>query len=245
MPRLYALSGPDLGRSFAVQSGSVLGRAPECAAILRDASVSRRHARLVLEGGRWVLIDEGSRNGLWQGGEKKPRIELADLAEFKLGEVLLRFRDEPAGAPQVELEEPPPAPAPRAPAREELDEIVLEEAPEPARPAVSAPQRPLEPTVVALRPTLASQPPSPVRPASAQGFAQRSDRVLQYHKQADARGFLSSDLEQRPLWVRALVFVLVLAVFAGVVWLAFRATAFFKARVAGEPPVEETLEEPR
>ena len=50
MPRLYVLSGPDVGRSYAVDDGSVLGRARDCDVALRGASVSRHHARVERDG---------------------------------------------------------------------------------------------------------------------------------------------------------------------------------------------------
>ena len=44
-----------------------IGRAPSCDLVLRDDTVSRRHAELVREGGRWMLRDLRSTNGMWDG----------------------------------------------------------------------------------------------------------------------------------------------------------------------------------
>ena len=49
MPQIFVLSGPDVGRSFEVRSGDTIGRSPDCIVTLKDPSVSRNHARLVLE----------------------------------------------------------------------------------------------------------------------------------------------------------------------------------------------------
>jgi hypothetical protein len=41
----------------------ILGRSRECDCVLAEPSVSRRHAELRHDGGRWLLRDLGSRNG--------------------------------------------------------------------------------------------------------------------------------------------------------------------------------------
>ncbi len=96
LPRIYVLSGPELGRTFDVAAGATFGRAAECAVPLHDASVSRAHARLEHTATGWRVVDVGSRNGLFVGRERVPASDLADGDEFRLGEVLLRFRDERA-----------------------------------------------------------------------------------------------------------------------------------------------------
>jgi FHA domain/Domain of unknown function (DUF1707) len=56
-PRLPALSLPTGPRSV------TLGRSPGCDCVLADDTVSRRHALLRRQRGRWLLRDLGSRNG--------------------------------------------------------------------------------------------------------------------------------------------------------------------------------------
>jgi hypothetical protein len=71
-----------------------LGRSRDCDCVLAEPSVSRRHAELRREGGRWLLRDLGSRNGtrvngvrlldeaeVWPGD----RVSFGD-ASFRLGE---------------------------------------------------------------------------------------------------------------------------------------------------------------
>ncbi|MCK6446629.1 MAG: FHA domain-containing protein [Planctomycetes bacterium] len=260
--RLFVLSGADLGRSFALADGAVLGRSPECAVPLRDASISRMHAKVVARGESLWLVDQGSRNGLWSKTERVKELELADLSEFKVGDVLVRVRLELAAAvheadvdfdvaPRVRPTSTAPKPVPPAAARAELEleEIVLEEAPEPARPAVSpapAASRPAEPTgATGARPPTAPrlEPESRPDPAStsfralgatkvAPALENRGQRVLQYHK-VDARGSaLSADLEQRPVWVKLLLVVLAMALCAAISWLAFRGTTFLRERAS-------------
>lgn len=121
MPTLYVLSGPDLGRSHDVKDGAVLGRANDCEVVLHASSISRRHARLELDGERWFAVDLDSRNGIFLDDHRAKRFELTDGALFRLGDLELRFR---AVSPPVDVSEsdtpvagvPAPAPVESAPA---------------------------------------------------------------------------------------------------------------------------------
>jgi predicted component of type VI protein secretion system len=235
MARLYVLSGPDLGKTFDVGPGATLGRSTDCAAVLRDHSVSRQHARLECHDGRWTVVDLGSRNGVIVGGAKTPRAALADGDEFQLGEVLMRFRSGASEAPTLPPPAAPPKPAPEpAPAVEE--EIVLEgawEAPAPAPPPAPAPAQRPQPAF----PKSASPAPELVRtartPAPPRGLEQRERGILQYSKVEPQGGFFQTELSQQPWYVKLGIALLALALFALVGWAAFHATSFFKQKVAG------------
>jgi pSer/pThr/pTyr-binding forkhead associated (FHA) protein len=103
MPKLYVLSGPDVGKSFEIAAGALVGRDPECAVRLRDPSVSRHHARLEHDASGWSIVDTDSRNGIHLEKQRVPRAALEDGAEFTLGEVLMRFRAEAPRAADPEL----------------------------------------------------------------------------------------------------------------------------------------------
>ncbi|MDE0890460.1 MAG: FHA domain-containing protein, partial [Phycisphaerales bacterium] len=45
-----------------------IGRDPDSEIVLPYPSVSRRHARIQFEAGRWLLIDAGSRHGTFLNG---------------------------------------------------------------------------------------------------------------------------------------------------------------------------------
>ena len=71
MPSLLLLTGPSAGRRYEVRGEAVIGRSPSCEIPLDDAKVSRRHARVYLDGGSKVrIVDLGSRNGTVVNGEK-------------------------------------------------------------------------------------------------------------------------------------------------------------------------------
>ena len=81
-------------REIALREGeNLLGRMDEGVAWFESPTVSRRHARIVVDGGKAVLEDLGSKNGTYLRGEKvtSPR-PLADGDAILLGRVHMTFR---------------------------------------------------------------------------------------------------------------------------------------------------------
>lgn len=56
-------------RTVSVRDGAVLGRAPTCDVVVLDASVSKRHARVMIDQSAWIE-DLGSTNGTYVNGTK-------------------------------------------------------------------------------------------------------------------------------------------------------------------------------
>ena len=96
MARLFVLSGASIGESFHLEGTSVIGRSSEADVTIAEASISRRHARLVprAEPGVWGVVDLDSSNGVFVGGERVRKAEVRDGDTFVLGDVELRLRDE-------------------------------------------------------------------------------------------------------------------------------------------------------
>jgi DNA-binding winged helix-turn-helix (wHTH) protein len=86
-------------REIALVPGeNVLGREAGAVVWLESASVSRRHARIVITGEKATLEDLGSRNGTRIGGRVvKGPVLVADGDEIHLGSVTMTFRALPAG----------------------------------------------------------------------------------------------------------------------------------------------------
>lgn len=81
------------GITFALRQGeNILGRVEDGAVFVDEPSVSRRHARILLEGETATLEDLGSRNGTWLGTRRidEPAV-LEDGSSFRLGSALLEF----------------------------------------------------------------------------------------------------------------------------------------------------------
>jgi predicted component of type VI protein secretion system len=76
-----------------VLSGSrvLLGRSRECDIMVNDPNVSRRHAELRAEGGRWSVVDLGSTNGIKVNGRRVDKRELSDGDKLTLGVTDLTF----------------------------------------------------------------------------------------------------------------------------------------------------------
>ena len=81
-----------------------IGRAPDNDLVLGDSTkgVSRMHAELRFEGGRYVIIDLNSQNGTWVNGERVQRAEIPPGAEISIGAFRLTIQ---GAAPPA----PPPA----------------------------------------------------------------------------------------------------------------------------------------
>lgn len=77
---------------------NVLGREAGAVAWLDSPSVSRRHARIVIDSGQATLEDLGSRNGTRLAGRAiTAPVRLADGDVFELGSVTITFRALAAG----------------------------------------------------------------------------------------------------------------------------------------------------
>lgn len=81
-------------RRFPLHAGEhVIGRDPDVAIQIDASTVSRRHARIVVDGSGAVLEDFGSKNGTYHGEARiTAPIMLADGDAIRIGSQLLTFR---------------------------------------------------------------------------------------------------------------------------------------------------------
>lgn len=75
----------------------VIGRGSECDLVLQGKGVSRRHAEIIFQSGRFVVNDLESLNGIKVNGYKVSRVILEENDNIRLGEVSLTFRSKAGG----------------------------------------------------------------------------------------------------------------------------------------------------
>jgi pSer/pThr/pTyr-binding forkhead associated (FHA) protein len=82
--QLIMRSGPTPGAAFTLEGDQLtIGRDSVNEIVINDAEISRRHARLTFQGGKYVLEDLGSTNGTFVNGQR-----LAGPRVLKPGEVV-------------------------------------------------------------------------------------------------------------------------------------------------------------
>lgn len=128
MPGQYQItlrSGPNPGAVFALEGEQFsIGRDSTNEITINDAEVSRRHARLTFQGGKFVIEDLGSTNGTYVNGQRLTgqrvlksgevialgeQIELVyEAVEADPGATMVSSRK--AAAPRPPAAAPPPAP---------------------------------------------------------------------------------------------------------------------------------------
>lgn len=94
---LHVIQGPDRGKRFSLPENEpqLIGRSSEALPIT-DRSVSRRHAELTPDDGKWYLRDLESANGTFLNGEKiDGRIELSPGDQIRCGSSLYLFAVNP------------------------------------------------------------------------------------------------------------------------------------------------------
>jgi EmrB/QacA subfamily drug resistance transporter len=155
MCKLQINAGPAAGTTIELVGAMIIGREGADIAVEGDTEMSRRHARLRVEGGRVLVEDLGSTNGTYVGDRRiTSPVWLDSDTELKLGlsRMMVRFAA--------------PIPAPDA-----IAPTVLRQ----AQRTVVRPARPPAPRVPALRPAGGSPGAPAPRPARAGGLGGRGD----------------------------------------------------------------------
>ncbi|HWI18356.1 MAG TPA: FHA domain-containing protein [Vicinamibacterales bacterium] len=82
------------GKEYGLQRGeNLLGRSRDCRVRLDSTRVSRRHARITIDGNAALIEDCGSRNGTWVRGERTTgRVRLQDSDDIGIAGIRMVFR---------------------------------------------------------------------------------------------------------------------------------------------------------
>lgn len=105
-------------RLFEEGATAVVGREPPCEIVVRDASISRQHARFSMKDGEVWVEDLDSRNGTFLRGRRVQREQLRGGDEVDVGRARL----------VLVATRPPEAPGSRDPSARALDEHVVRNA---------------------------------------------------------------------------------------------------------------------
>jgi pSer/pThr/pTyr-binding forkhead associated (FHA) protein len=92
MPRLVGLAGPFRGKEFYLMRTEVkFGRTDENDIVMDHQSVSRSHAKFVLDDGQWKVIDNKSANGVRVNGDEYAVSNINPGDTLELGHLKFRF----------------------------------------------------------------------------------------------------------------------------------------------------------
>ncbi len=145
--QLIMRSGPTPGAAFTLEGDQLtIGRDSTNEIVINDAEVSRRHARLTFQGGKYVLEDLGSTNGTFVNGQRLsgPRVlKAGEVVSF--GEQIVLVFEAVSLDPGATMVSPRAAAVPAAP------RPMPPPPPPPAQYAGSVPEGPVMPPVPAAR----------------------------------------------------------------------------------------------
>jgi pSer/pThr/pTyr-binding forkhead associated (FHA) protein len=88
---LVVRSGAQSGNRYVVDGLTTIGRHPESSICLDDVTVSRRHAQVVLDNGRYVVRDLGSLNGTYVNQIRIDELALEQGDELQIGKYRMVF----------------------------------------------------------------------------------------------------------------------------------------------------------
>ena len=92
--QLIMRSGPTPGAAFNLEGDQLtIGRDSANEIVINDAEISRRHARLTFQGGKYVLEDLGSTNGTYLGRTKVTRpMPIPPGVPVRIGKTVIELR---------------------------------------------------------------------------------------------------------------------------------------------------------
>jgi len=99
-----SISYRDLGQAYVVPLGAehvVVGTLSSATIRIEDPTVTRRHARVSFEAGRYWVEDLGSDNGTYVNGARVRRHALSDGDRVQCGRLELLFSDPEGYAPSA------------------------------------------------------------------------------------------------------------------------------------------------
>jgi hypothetical protein len=89
---LVPLDGPQTGELFQLKGRAVVGTAGDCDAVMKDPSISGRHAEFMSTSQGFRVNDLGSTNGTFVNDKRVTNSDLIDNDNIRLGRVNFKFK---------------------------------------------------------------------------------------------------------------------------------------------------------
>ncbi len=89
---LVPLDGPQTGELFQLKGRAVVGTATDCDAVMKDPSISGRHAEFMATSQGFRINDLGSTNGTYVNDKRVTNSDLIDNDSVRLGRVNFKFK---------------------------------------------------------------------------------------------------------------------------------------------------------
>jgi hypothetical protein len=89
---LVPLDGPQTGELFQLKGRAVVGTAADCDAVMKDSSISGRHAEFTATSQGFRVNDLGSTNGTFVNDKRVTNTDLIDNDNVRLGRVNFKFK---------------------------------------------------------------------------------------------------------------------------------------------------------
>lgn len=89
---LVPLDGPQTGELFQLKGRAVVGTAADCDAVMKDPSISGRHAEFMSTSQGFRVNDLGSTNGTFVNDKRVTNTDLIDNDNIRLGRVNFKFK---------------------------------------------------------------------------------------------------------------------------------------------------------
>jgi len=89
---IIPLDGPQGGQLLELRAHAIVGTAPDCDVVVKDSSVSGRHAEFSAQGGVFRVSDLGSTNGTFVNEKRVQNAELVDGDTLRLGRTPFKFK---------------------------------------------------------------------------------------------------------------------------------------------------------
>lgn len=89
---IIPLDGPQGGQLLELRARAIVGTAPDCDVVVKDSSISGRHAEFSAQGGVFRVADLGSTNGTFVNEKRVQNAELVDGDTLRLGRTPFKFK---------------------------------------------------------------------------------------------------------------------------------------------------------